>query len=358
MLKINLSMACAFVLWGLGAVYPQPVPAQSVSIQNGLGEFGYGWMFGRNGTCYIVMPRHVAGPFPRVTVSTEAPVESATATVISPFWPGIDLALGVARGAIGNRCQSELEDLAETRETSSAHQADLLRLNQTGEISREQLQVADRTYLTFTGTLADPEAAIGQGTSGAFAFVGGQPAGMAVSSDDTRRATFIRSGEIFIHVRRYLDEQGGAFAAPSDARVTEPVDDADTDALPLRVLESSVRPVNPMFAPENMTGPGQFVFAQQARMQVAVGFDAITPTSRLVIRSNPGPGQTSPKTVLLTWSLEGEGAGFRSWLRGEMAADGVFDTGKVAQRNLRRLQVIVLDTWGSGDVVIDEITAY
>lgn len=356
MVKTNLSMTVATFLLMLFVSYPHATKAQSVSIQNGLGEFGFGWMFGRSGTCYIIMPRHVAGPFPRVTVSTEAPVENATATVIAPFWPGIDLALGVARGPIGDRCSSELDTLAETRLTASAHQADLLRLTPTGEVTRSSLKLADRTYLTFTGTLQTDDAAIGQGTSGAFAYVDGRPIGMAITSDDHSRALFIRSGEILIHIKRYLDEQGGAFLASPEP---EPAgQDEDVNALPLRVLESAIRPINPQFAPENLVGPGHFVFSPQRRMQVIVGFDEITPVSRLVIRSSPQPGQTSPKSILLNWSLEGEGAGFRSWLRGEMGADGVFDTGLVAQRNLWRLEVIMLDAWGSGDITLDEIVAY
>lgn len=356
MLKTFLNMAL-FVFVSIGALsYPVNAYAQSVSIQNGLGEFGFGWMFGRNGTCYVIMPKHVAGPFPRVTVSTPAPVESVTATVIAPFWQGIDLAIGIARGSIVDRCRADLSDLNETWNVTSAHQADLLRLTPTGEISRSRLRLDERTYLTFSGTLDDAGSVIGQGTSGAFAFVNGRPAGMAITSDDPSRATFIRSGEILVHVRRYLEEQGGAFVAASEAGAVAQTQNAD--ALPLRFLESSVRASNPLFAPENLVGPGKFVFAPHSRMQFALGFDSVTPVSRVVIRSSPEAAETSPKSIILNWSREDDGANFRVWLRGEMGPDGVFDSGEVAPRDLRRLQVIVRDAWGSGDIVIDEVTAY
>ena len=85
--------------------------AQTVSIQNGLGEHGFGWMFEHGGACHLVMPKHVAGPFPCVTVTTAAPVESASAKMIAPFWDSIDLAVGVVRGGLGERCTGALDDL-------------------------------------------------------------------------------------------------------------------------------------------------------------------------------------------------------------------------------------------------------
>lgn len=338
------------------ALYHTQTFAQTVSIQNGLDEYGYGWMFGRNGTCYIVMPKHVAGPFPRVTVSTAAPVDSATATVISPFWNDIDLSIGIARGALVDRCIAKMDDLTETRAEAAAYRADLLRLNPNGELESRALTISDRSYLTFTGTLADGNDDIGRGTSGAFAFINGKPIGMAITSDDPTRARFIRTGEILVHLRRFLDEQGGAYGF-ADEIDSQPIV-AEKNALPLRYVRSEMPPINPKFAPENLVLDGQFVFAPKTHMSFTVGFEIITPVSRLVIRATPIATQTSPKSLIIQWSTDDDGHRFREWIRAEMGPDGVFDTGPLAPRNLRLLKVIVLDSWGSGDVVIDSITAF
>lgn len=313
-------------------------------------------MFGRGGSCYIVMPKHVAGPFPRVTISTAAPVETSTATVIAPFWQGIDLALGVARGALLDRCTGNLGDLTETSAVLNATAGDLLRLTPNGEETRNRVRIGDRNYLTFTGTLETSGTDIAQGTSGAFAFADGRPLGMAISSDGPTRAAFMRSGEILIHVRRFLEEQGGAYA-PS-AEVAAKTESTVPGALPLQYVRSSAPPLNPRFAPENMVGTGQFVFSPQRRMSFVFGFDDITAVSRVMIRSTASASQTTPKNIIVRWSLDPEGRRFGSWHRGEMGPDGVFDSGQMAARNLRYVEIIVLNTWSAGEVVIDAVTAY
>ena len=338
-------------------LYPSAVLSQTVSVQNGLGEYGFGWMFGRNGSCYVVMPRHVSGPFPRVTITTAAPVENTSATVVAPFWEGIDLALGVARGNILERCTATLDELMETRAGLSAAQGDLLRLSPSGEVTRSKLRFTDRNYLSFTGYLNSDETSIAQGTSGAFVFVDGRPIGMAISSDDPARGLFMRSGEIFIHVSRFLDEQGGAYI-PAAQSTGEEASQLTEEALPLRFVESSVAATNPRFAPENMVGAGQFVFKPQRVMRFVFGFDEPTAVSRIVLKSTNSETQTNPKDIILRWSVDSKGERFRELRRGQMGPDGVFDTGDMAKRNIRYLEVIALNTWGGGDVVIDEVTAH
>lgn len=338
--------------------YPQVALAQTVSVQNGLGERGFGWMFSHDGLCHVVMPRHVAGPFPRVTLSTAAPVESASATMIAPFWDGIDLAVGVVRGGLEDRCTGTLEDLEEDRRTAGAAAGELVRLTPAGDLERSALRIMDRGYLTFEGVVEGGGTDVAQGTSGAFVFVAGKPVGMAVTSGGTGQATFIRSGEIAIHLRRFLGEQGGTYAdlqAPAAAAA-----ESGAGALPLVFHSASLPPVNPRFAPENMTGPGPFVFAPAPQMRFVFGFEGggMHAVSRLRLESAPAGGQTTPREVILRWSVDETPGRFRSWTRGLVARDGLLDTGQGAARNMRWIEVIVLDAWSGGDIVIDEVTAY
>lgn len=302
------------------------------------------------------MPQHVAGPFPRVTIRTSAPVVFSNATVIAPFWPGVDLAIGVARGELRDRCTAELDDLRLGSRELSSHTADLLRLSPNGEASRMPIKIQDRTYLDFTGTTADGSQDVSQGTSGAFAFANGRPIGMAITSDDPTRAKFMRAGEILINVRRFLEEQGGAYTPPQNNTTTAQAD--APNALPLAFVSSSMPPINPMFSPENVVGDGPFVFAPARSMRLVLGFDDITQVSRLTAQSSPQKGQTSPKSILLRTSVDPNGNRFSNWARAEMGPDGILDTGNMAPRNARLIEIRVFDAWGEGDIVIDYVASY
>ena len=343
----------------LALSYAPVAAAQTVSIQNGLGEHGFGWMFAHGGACHVVMPKHVAGPFPRVTVTTAAPVESASATMIAPFWESIDLAVGIVRGGLDERCTGELEDLEEDRRTSGINSGELLRVTPSGDLERSPLRFMDRGYLTFEGVLEGGTTEVAQGTSGAFVFVRGRPVGMAVTSSAVEGATFIRSGEILIHLRRFLSEQGGAYVEP-EAPETANETSLGQRALPLVFHSSSVPPVNPRYAPENMTGPGSFIFAPAQHMRFILGFEdgRVEAVSQLKLISNPAEAQTMPRDVILRWSFDEVPGRFRTWTRGQVARDGIFDTGRGAPRNMRWIEIIVLDAWGGGDIAIDEVAAY
>ncbi|AMJ50146.1 hypothetical protein [Cereibacter sphaeroides] len=338
------------------AVYPALAHSQTVSVRNGEGEHGFGWMFGYEGRCYVLMPKHVAGLYPKVSIMTSAPVVTSSATTIAPFWPEIDLAVGVGGSALDSRCPARLDDLEETPQSLNAAMGYLHRLTPAGEEERTALRIGNRNYLTFDAELAGGQNTIAQGTSGAFLFVDGKPLGMAVTSNDTSRATFIRSGEILIHVRRYLSEQAGAYVPPEPDEPVTPAPAAE-GALPLVFEAATMPPVNPRFAPENMLGGGQFVFSPAARMSFVLRLEETAPVSRVVLRSTPSEGRTMPKRIILNWSLEADGRNFREWTRGEMGRDGVFDTGLLAPRNIRALQVIVLNAWSSGDIAIDSVVA-
>ncbi|WOI57478.1 hypothetical protein [Palleronia sp. LCG004] len=329
--------------------------AQTVAVENGLGERGFGWMFSRAGTCYAVLPRHVAGAFPRISVTSAAPVVTGTGTTIAPFWDGIDLALAVLRGAIEERCTAELDDLDPDRTNAAATRVQLLRLGGTGEEERLPLRIEDRGYLTFTGLVEEAGDSIAQGTSGAFAFAAGQPVGMAITSDDPTRAQFMRSEEIRMNVSRYLGEQATAFA-----RATAPSADADRPGLSMRLVSSSVPPDNPRHAPENMIGDGTFVFAPARDMMFEFALDAgaLVRVGRLRVTSPVGEGYSLPKSVLLRYAVDSEGTRFRDWKRLEMGLDGVLDTGPASTTiPMTRLRMHVFDAWSPGLIAISSVTA-
>lgn len=328
-------------------------------VQNGLGEKGFGWMFAQGGACYAVLPRHVAGPLPRVTVTTATPVASGTGTVIAPFWDGIDLALVVVRGEAAAGCAGRLDALMPDAGARRAAEATLLRLKPTGEEESVPLRIENRGYLTFDGVPMSA-AEITQGTSGAFAFVRGQPIGMAFASTGPGRATFMRAEEIHMHLSRYLSEQGGAYAAPAATGAAQPeIAPPAAGSVALELEGASMAPTNPAFAPENLLEDGMFVFDRSAIMRVtfrAAGGGVAT-LRRLRVVSPTDTGHALPKTILVQYSLDASGQSFREWTRGEMAPDGIFDTGVMAPRNMRRVAITILDSWADGPVALDSVIA-
>ncbi|HAE46041.1 MAG: hypothetical protein CMO30_21460 [Tistrella sp.] len=340
----------------LSAIYGTSAQAQTVSVKNGEGENGFGWMFGQAGTCYAVMPRHVAGIFPRVTISTAAPVQTGTGTVIAPFWEGIDLAIAVVRGIEEDRCTERLDTLNIDSAGRRAAEASLLRLSPSGEEERVPLHIMRRDYLTLEARIEGGRE-IMQGTSGAFAFVGETPIGMAYASADPGQATFMRSEEILINLRRFLNEQGAAYAAPSAAVTLQPADPSARGGLQLVVANSSTPPINPRFAPENLAGDGVFVYDGVPGARIVFGFATgdVAAVQRLRITAPTTAGYALPRTIIVQYSLDAEGRRFREWTRGQMAPDGLFDTGQMAPRNMRWVALTILDAWSTGPVVIDEV---
>ena len=329
--------------------------AQTVAVTNGIGAQGFGWMFRHGGACYVALPRHVAGPTPRLTVTSAAPVTVGSATAILPFWDGVDLALAVLRGGIEPRCTETLDRMEPSRRARAAASARLHRLSPTGEEERVALRITRRDYLTLEAEVSDAGQSVYQGTSGAFAFAGDEPIGMAITSDDPVRLRLMRTEEIAMNLRRYLDEQGAAFVA--DAR-TAP--EARPDGIPLDVISASVAPVAPDLGPENVVGPGDYVFRAQRGAEIVLkirGGNAVA-VRRLTITTEPDPDRTLPKSVLILSDAGESGTRLREWTRGTVAPDGTFDTGTKAPRNVRWLKIVVLSTWAGGSAAIGDVTAY
>jgi len=330
------------------------VVAQTVNVQNGLNENGFGWMFRSGGTCYAVMPRHVAGPLPRVTLTTAAPVANGSGSVIHPFWPGLDLSIAVVRGGIEARCTETLDRLDLSRRAGRAARAELHRLDPTGEEERIAISLERRNYLTIDGEVATNNAEIYQGTSGAFAFVGEEPIGMAITSDDPKRLVLMRSEEILMNLRRYLSEQSNAFAAE-----TAPAPAHQEGGFVLNLVSVSAPPISPEFDAQNVLGDGIYVFSPQRNAEIILRVESDDPValSRIRVKTPQDSGYVVPRRILILTDAQLEGDGFSVWTRGEMPPDGNFDTGPMATRNALWVKVMILSGWGSGEIAISEISA-
>jgi hypothetical protein len=328
--------------------------AQTVALESA-GQAGYGWMFRQRAICYVIFPEHVAGIEFEVTALSSAPVETGTGTVIRPFWEGIDLAVAVLRGGIEDRCEADLSDLVAPLPGNAAALAQLERLSVTGETVRDPLHISEARYLTFTAALATGGDPVQQGNSGAFAFVGGRPIGMAYRSADNASAIFMRSEEIHMNVARYLSEHGNTFAAPAPRRPFEPLE----GSLPLALERVSAPPVESRFAPENTLREGTYVFDLQGRAQLVYRIEGGPGTmSRVAMTAPVTEEHTLPREVLVEVSPTEDGARWFFVGRYEMGPDGVLDTGPAQRRRARMVRLTVVSAWQPGPVGIGRVSVY
>lgn len=305
-------------------------------------------MFEHASSCYVALPEHVAGRalFNKVTVATSAPVATAQATVIRPFWQGVDLAIGVIQtGALSQRCIAKLSDLSPTARTRAAARGLLLRVNALGEEVRDSVDIINREFLTFTAQLQGSGKTITQGTSGAFVFVEGKPIGMALESDDPTRGVFMHADEIEWNINRFLTQQGGGFTQLDSE--TEP--SQLTGCLDFQVVSTSIPPTLPQYGVENLFSEGEYVFPPNAPLDLVLrsaSFE-VQPVSRVILQSPSGTDSALPKDISVSFDASREGARFRFWTSGQMRPDGQFDTTKLGARNAQWLKVSIRNYWSS-----------
>ena len=315
-------------------------------------------MFREDGACYIALPAHVAGPLPKVTVATSVPVVTDQATVVRPFWEGIDLAIAVPdQGVLGRRCAQNLDDLRPDAVSRTARVVDLLRVRPSGETVSTPMRVLRRDYLTLEAETMENSTPIAQGTSGAFAFAGAKPVGMAITSDGPNHARFIRSEEMLIHLERYINAQAQAFAQSAsfetDAAGSGPTESSGLD---IAEISASHDPVLPQFGPANLRGPGVFVPNADEAFDVLVRLDTTSPIAVRRVRVTAANGAYAvPRQIVISLGTGSEPSRLRYWTQGQMSPDGTFDTGNLAPRNAKWIQLRAVGAWRTGQVALDQI---
>ena len=344
-LMISLSLGAIPALVTLAA-------AQTVLVRSDLGQNGYGWMFREEQTCYVALPRHVAGSLPLVTLTSEAPVAVGSATVLRPFWPGIDLAIGVVRGGIADRCTARLDELETTSAARRAGQLRLRRISDTGSAEWTPIVVTASGYLIIEAQIAADQRDVFGGTSGALAFFDDRPVAMAYEALGGGGVRLMRSDEMLVHLRRYLLEEGVAFATAAAPAATE-----QPAGVAARINRVSQPPISPEFAPENMLGDGLYVFdpVRGAEIILQIEADHPVPLHGIRLEAPTDAGYAVPRNILVQTDAGLEGDAFNVWIRGSVPADGVYASGPVAGRNVRWVKIVVSSAHGPGPVAIGRI---
>lgn len=297
------------------------------------------------------MPKHVAGGKRRVTVYSAAPVVHSGALVDTPFWSGIDLALGVVRGPVEQRCTRTLDYFASAASPDNGATVQLLRLRQSGEIERVDMVVTKGEYLTLEARVNGGSAELFQGTSGAFLLAGDAPVGMAIKALSDKDGEFMRIEEIRMNIERRLNRRAG-FAAPESQGSSPP-----KNSLPFVLRRVTLPPTFPDFGEENLQKTGSYVFdlTRPNRLAFQIEGDQSVSLSRVRIRSDPDADYALPKGIRIDVSSQPDGSRTRSFLAGEMGPDGLYD--ETRQPSLVRwVFITVTGGWQNGPIGIDAVS--
>lgn len=356
LLKI-VSRLAILAAFALPAIFPGLAPAQTVAVQGGGGE-GHGLMIRSGGSCYLLTPRHVVGTAPSASVRTAAPAATGRAFVERPFWEGMDLALGVLRGALEGRCELRLEDLAGETRLEAGGAAELVSLRGSGEVERRPMRISESAYLTLEAEFVRPEDEVFEGVSGSFLFIGAKPVGMAVEATGQRSARFVRIEEIHANAARWIGRRGAVFAASTAPEGPSTAIASEAPELPVR-LERAAPPLSAQFAAANMLadGPQVYVFQPQGRNQLAFRLegDGAKPLSRVTLVTDSEGGHALPQDILVEITTREDGGGApRFFASGRMAPDGRFDQ-KRSPVLARWVYVTISTAWSEGPVRVDRI---
>ncbi|WP_458722386.1 hypothetical protein [Shimia sp. W99] len=330
-----------------------PVFSQTVSVQSG-DELGHGMLLKHGSTCYVLTPRHVANNKRRVTVFSSAPVVHSGALVETPFWEGMDFAIGVVRGPIEEKCVTTLDDLSGEVRLASGRRVQLLRLLPSGEIERIDMSVTKTDYLTLDARIEDGSSELFKGTSGAFLFDGEKPIGMIVEALSSTEGRFIRVEELHMNLLRRLNRKAGFQAAASNS--TPVASNDDGDGLPLEFVRASQPPIYPDVAEANMLGDGSYVFdlPRPNRIAFKIKSPGAVPLSSVRVFSDVDADYAIPRSIRIDVSTAPDGNRPRFFSAAEMGPDGVFDFSR-APTLARWVFITVNDAWESGAIGISAV---
>lgn len=307
------------------------------------------------GVCYAIMPAHVAGGSRSVTVYSAAPVVHSSATIETPFWSGMDLAIGVARGSIEKRCTAKLADLNNQLQPETGARLQLLRLRPSGEPERIDMVVTQSEYLTLNAQISDGKSELFKGTSGAFLFDNDKPVGMVIKALSATEGQFIRIEEIYQNVSRRISRRAGYAQTTVQAVEAAP----DALAIPLEFVEATLPPIAPEVSEENMQGSGSYVFRltkpNRITFKVIEG-EAVT-LSGLRITSALDGVAGLPRDIQIDVSSAPDGARIRPLYAGQMPPDGNLDI-KLAGTRVRWVYVTIRSGWDRAEIGLDDVVFY
>lgn len=338
------------------AVNGTRIAAQTVRIESA-GETGHGFTIRHAGLCWVILPRHVAGDSRRVTVFSGAPVVHSAAMIETPFWDGMDLAIGQLRGAVEDRCTADLALISGAVRAETGGEVQLQRLRSSGEVERIPMQITRTDYLTLEAVVAKPGDELFKGTSGAFLFEGDRPIGMIIEAMTPTEGRFIRIEEIGQNISRRISRQAAPIAAGGGGALPVPEQSDNRASLAFEAVSAILPPLTPDQGEANLTGPGVYAFhlTRPNRIAFRVRGDAAAVLSRVRIEAAREEDLATPRDITVEVAADGAGQRARPFAMGVMGPDGVLElTG--APTSARWVYVTIRSAWDEAPVGLDAVS--
>lgn len=320
-------------------------------------ETGHGFLIKHGPTCYVVTPKHLTKGKRRATVFSSAPVVHSGAIFEEPFWDGFDLAVGVVRGPVEERCTSTLADFAAAAPIRGGQQAELVRIRPSGDFERVDMIITRSDYLTIDAKVLDVDQELFKGTSGAFLFDRDIPIGMIVEAITATEGRFVHIEELEMNLSRLLNRKIGFQTVPSRSTTSNDANPAELkNQIPVEFISATQPPTFPDFAEENVLGDGAYAFDLPRPNRIAfkvIGPDAV-PLSSVKMMSDPNADYAVPRTIRIDVSSSLDGSRPRHFGSSEMGPDGLFDLTR-SPTLVRWVFVTVSGAWENGALGIESI---
>lgn len=322
--------------------------AEPVSVNRGAGQ---GLVVAHRGNCYLLIPDHVRGRSPRLSISAGAPPVIGEATVFHSFAPGTDLAVAHVRDNLQGRCNDAYADLPQSvdRLLDRAEKASLVRVQASGQITRTTVSIVEILYDTLRVRLDEGQEGLYQGTSGSFLFVDDVPVGMMIEAPDERNGIALRADSIADRTRRLLE---GRLAAADAAAQPGPAAARSDAGLPITDIVCSAEPTTPDAGCSNLvSGAGPLLVPAPGRpvtieieLGSADGKAAIVRSVELLTVPDDHAGP--PKSIRIDLdSSQGAQRRWRSFGSGDMSPFGELSLSSGAGQFARRLRLTIATAW-------------
>lgn len=325
--------------------------AEPVSVNRGAGQ---GLVVSHRGNCYLLIPDHVRGRSPRLSISVGAPPVIGEATVFHSFAPGADLAVAHVRGNLQGRCNDAYADLPQSvdRLLDRTGKASLVRVQASGQITRTTVSIVEILYDTLRVKVDEGQDGLYQGTSGSFLFVDDTPVGMMIEAPDQTNGIALRADSIADRTRRLLE--GGIAAAEAEAPkdATSPAAASGDTGLQITDIVCSAEPITPDAGCSNLlSGAGPLLMSAPGRpVTIEIELGSVDGKAAIVrsvemlamVDDNGGP----PKSVQIDLdSSQGAQRRWRSFGSADMSPFGELSVSSGTGQFARRLRVTIATAW-------------
>lgn len=303
-------------------------------------EVGHAVLVQHRGKCYAVLPDHVAVR-DRMPLISALPQVSGMAVVFHRL-PEIDLALAYVEGDLAASCELQWPAMSRdiSRMIATRPSGGLSRIQYGGQfIDRAEATIvdADDTHFVIATTEEWATGEIMGGVSGALFFLGETPVGIALTSENTRRARFLRMDRVYAALTDVLST--GHASAPARLQIAGAQDGLGYRITSQNRIKDGVRKgLDEAF---DATWDGA-----QIEIEFTLSNDLPIRLGQILIETNAADQTvTFPQQVRLELDRGGAGQPFwREIFAPDMSPNGLLDV-PTGQTVARRVRLTVHSVW-------------